>query len=73
METNINPTSMNPAPTTHHREKYSFQDMKVGEPREGRTEAEAHAANTFSFQNKYGVKLKRRRQPDGTYTIWRVE
>jgi hypothetical protein len=64
---------MNPEPpTTHHRDRYRFRSIPVGTSRTGCTQLEAQAANIFSAQNKSGIKLIRRKQADGSYTIWRL-
>jgi len=63
---------MNPPPTAHHRDKYRFSDIVAGEPRVGCDQKQAQAANVFSNQNKRGIKLCRRKQEDGSYTIWRL-
>lgn len=61
-----------PRPTGHHADKWRFSEIAIDSPRTGCSEAEARASTAFSVQNKKGIRLMRRKQPDGTYTIWRV-
>jgi hypothetical protein len=71
MEYEIKDDPNGPPSPRHRSSKYGFDRLKVGQRMDGLPNLALPAARNYA--RRHGLKIVTRKQPDGTYTVWRLK